>query len=244
MSLLNMFSSARLKKEADFRTFMLTSLEEMQYTPDALQLERKTDHFIFVVDEMMSKHPEHKTLGESKFMIAPSAFTVDKLSMWQHSAGKYSSAVPMVEPIQGIPTEKIRGELYLVKTKDILRLDIAKKNGVEFIRIPVQVDIPYRMAKKVKMKDKALFEWAVSQTPSIGTIDNVWLYVGHPDYWNALLNKGTKAKFVSKDGSRTYVRINVHGSFQAVSCIKPNNPIMSNYYYFRPNEQPTRSNDS
>lgn len=240
MSILNLFA----KKNSSFRSFMLNALEEMWYTPDALQLERKTDHFLFVVDEMMSKHPEHEALGESKYLISPAAFTVDKLSLWQHSAGKHSSAIPIVESMKGITSERIRGELYLVKTKELFRLDIIKKNGVEFLRLPIQVDIPYRMAKKVKMKDKALFEWAVSKTTSIGKLDNVWLYVGHPDYWNPLLTTGTKARFTSKDGSRTYTRINQKGSFQTVTCIKPNNPFMSNYYYFRPNEQPTRSNDS
>lgn len=203
---------------------------EIRHTPDAPILERRYDQFVFVPNEMMSHQHSHHLLGESRFKIAM-GFTESKYTFWKQNAGEHTTAIPMQDTYKDCSKARIKGEVYLIRSTHIPELDNYHKNGVEFRRELIKVLIPYRRAKNFRPRDRAAYEWLVSRVQFMGEL-TAWMYTGVPDYWNPLLEKGTKLFHQNKQGIKSLTRVNSSGTFSTVQCFQPNNPEHDIYYYF------------
>lgn len=215
-------------------------MEEFKYTPDAPILERRYNQFVFVPNEMMSTQPKYDKISQSGFKIG-FGFTEDKFTFWKQDAGEHTQAIPMEGAFKECPKARIKGELHLVSSTFMPDLDNYHRNGVEFTRKLIRVLIPYRRAKNYRPHDRAAYEWLISRTQFMGEM-TAWMYVGEPEYWNPLLEKGTKLYHTNKKGIKSLTRVNGSGTFSTVSCFQPNNPEQDIYYYFV--NAKTRSNDS
>lgn len=212
-----------------------------KYTPDIMYLERRPYHLVFACDETMKAWPKHNLLGEEKVETKVHAFTHSKFTLVKKNLGLLSSVIPLKLRLQAVPWARIRGELYAVKTKDLIELDNYKLNGVEFQRYRINLLIPYRrIASEWWAKEKALFEDAVSKTPFWDDTLKAWLYVGKSEHWEDLLTKNWEADRDLRRFGKTY-RFDDDGKLRAilknnfyspVKDFQPNNERLERYYYY------------
>jgi hypothetical protein len=228
--MLNLFNrKVEEQIEVPPQEFFDKAMEDVRYTPDAINIERRQDHLLFVGDELMS-HRRHNRPFEG-FRIGL-AFTQDKFAFMRKNLGSLTQGIPFQRSLRDVPFEPIKGELYLINKKEVFVLDKYRRNTVQFHRIRVKLRIPYSQAKKVWVKDRARYEWALQQTPFMDEDVTAWMYVGIPDYWEPLINTGTKVKYYNRDGSRSFSRITQEGLFAPVEAYKATNPKVGTHYFF------------
>jgi hypothetical protein len=231
MSIFNLFrrTSAAPNIEVPPQEFFEEAMQEVQHTPDAVHIERKADHLVFVGDELMT-HPQHNRQFEG-FKICL-AFTENKFAFMRKNLGSHSTGIAFEKPLKDVPYVPIKGELYLIKPSEIFKLDKYRENTVQFRRIRVHLRIPYTRGKKVWVKDRARYEWALEQTPFMEEKVTAWMYVGIPDYWEPVINTGVKMRTYHRDGTRTFQRISREGLFAPVEAYAASNPRVGTHYFY------------
>ena len=154
-------------------------------TPDLIELERNQHWYLFVPDELMCWCPEGHRLNEATF--EKHAFTTGKYSMFTYGEHKYPVLVD--RSFYTTPARPVKGELYLVPTSLLLKLDSYKNNLNNFIRKRVKITVPYRLEYDISeiknsgrldfltgsgynIPDKILSEYKLNQ-------QKAWMYV-----WN------------------------------------------------------------
>jgi hypothetical protein len=160
------------------------------YTPDAYSLEEKMFNFIFVSDTFKSGHKDNSmvTVGASGLKPFFPAYTSEKFSFLIHKKDKLPIPIrPLNHPDLPLFLQKdlrIRGEVYALRGCTIIELDNHKKNGVKFIRVPINVTVPYYKKKMVKTQTYG-GTWSVSYESSKDFLCSVkaWTYLGRPEYW-------------------------------------------------------------
>lgn len=197
-----------------------------KYTPDIGKLERTMRWLLFVPDEMQQAHPDHSRLSRHAKQIG-TAFTVDTFTLWKerkHVDLKVTRVIPLriqygKEAFYTSPTAAIRrpvrGELYFVNALTLIKLDRHRENGVRFLRERVEVVMPRTEIALHRTKEG----YIKKEQRLRGEPFNVWMYVGVPEYWEQQLDGG-------------------HG-FALVRYFQPNNPELSKFYAFTPEEHVT-----
>lgn len=153
-------------------------IETNKFSPDIPALEQFDDHLLFVCNEWQKRHPKHELIQPNAAFLAIALTVSDKFTMWKKKLGKESFAIPLEEKSRrdGLAKRaKIRGEVYLVPTSTILRLDRETKNGVQFQRKKIEVAMAYREL----MKDER-DSWFVERIATA----NCWFYQGVKPYWD------------------------------------------------------------
>jgi gamma-glutamylcyclotransferase (GGCT)/AIG2-like uncharacterized protein YtfP len=178
---------------------------EVDFTPDMWNMERRQFQLLFVYDEMMNGHRQHNLISEHSVGVA-TAFSQEKFILWRKNLGKESYPIPLTKRYTSVPPARIKGELYAVSSPQYKELDKYKVNGVHFIRVRMNVDIPYRQLVKTRQD-----QGTVLLEEKIQTI-RAWMYVGVPSFWDDMIDSG-------------YL-------FSPVRSYTPNREWLGNYYYF------------
>lgn len=200
-----------------------------EFTPDMAELAKRPFHRVFIPDEMMSPHFQNSLLGEGS-VLRCWAFTTDKFSLWRKKLGKASLVIPLETKFKEAPYASLRGELYKVPTENIPELDNYKANGVEFIRKRVSLAIPY-----TAFDTKPGTPTYRTVVRKVDTSIDAWMYVGSHETWNPRFVKGSKIKYINKDGT-TVGRLSDGHIYVSVREYTPRNKLLENYCYYAPTE--------
>lgn len=146
------------------------------YSPDAVLLNQRPFHLLFVYDRMQSGHDDHEFFG-GEAMGLGTVFTKDKFALIKRSLVADSYPIPLDRSPFSIPELPIRGELRLVPTSKMFELDTNRVNGVKFERRMVWVTFPFRMREGSRLM------------PDL-KLHNIkcWMYVGVQNFWEDLFD--------------------------------------------------------
>jgi len=183
--------------------------DEVQFTPDLWNMERRQLQLLFVYDEMMKGHHEHDLIREHSVGVA-TAYTEERFILWKKNLGKLSYPIPLAKKYLSVPSAKIKGELYGVLPPQFKELDKHKLNGVHFIRVRVNVSVPYRRIVKTREQ-----QGTVMLDEEVQRI-RAWMYIGVPSFWDDQIDSG-------------YL-------FSPVQSYSPNREWLDKYYYFSQKE--------
>lgn len=210
------FLTKKTLKDVDLHQLIGNFGRRTTFTPDAAILSRKESHLFFIADEMMEKHYDYARLGAEATNICQ-VLTQDKFSYWKKNLGKKSFALALENGY----TEKrqIRGELHLLLTEQIFKLDEHRENGVQYDRKRVKLILPYT---QTQMKYQQM-GFVLEDVPLMDKTINAWMYVGRSEYWDKLLDGG-------------YM-------FSPVKHFTPHNPLLQQYYYFTNREYDETTRD-
>lgn len=185
--------------------WMNESQEDCSFTPDIAKLERYKYQLIFVYDEMMLGHDQHKTLNSEADRLSK-AITKNKYTLWKRKLGKQSYPVAMDQKYHNLLLAPIKGELYRMRPRHFILLDSYKDNGVRYYRKRIDVIVPWREVIRHKTTN------VVITRAERRTEVKAWMYIGVPDFWDEIIDAG----FMSSP----------------VRCFQPNDPKASPYYMF------------
>jgi hypothetical protein len=120
------FDVRRKKRE------FIQSLGKLPFTPDLPELEQAPCRLLFVCDDMMVPHQNHKIIKEHSTRVTR-AFTQDRFDL---RVGRHTGkALPMMNK-DGL---RIKGEVHAVESNHFKALDEHYRNGVEFVRVKLKV---------------------------------------------------------------------------------------------------------
>lgn len=165
------------------------------WTPDMMFLEQHQKVYLFVPDNCRAGQKDHEKLGEMPEFKAV-AFTKEKFSFWRRDLGKHSFPVAIrldnfnsALPVPGAPAP-IRGDLYLVDVSVIKQLDIERRNGLEFKRERITVDVPYRSNIHPEWREYVTSRGHLGRVKTYPDICGLyhedircWMYVGVAPFW-------------------------------------------------------------
>ncbi len=134
-------------------------------TPDKPELQLFDDHYVFIYDARKWGYNLGHTL-ESQQLCSTFVRTYDRdFEMYKACNVRGPQAVAMKGLSKTQPgLAHISGELYLVKTEMIYRLDSLYMNGTAYDRKKVKVYLPTEKDEKKKILE-------------------AWMYIGNDDYW-------------------------------------------------------------
>lgn len=196
-----MFKSAMRKIIPDYG-YTAPSVEEVlfeelrtKYTPDISVLEEQAWQPVFVVDELKKDHVKHSLLGEDKHYAGP-AYTQLKYRFWEKRNDPVQSPIPMkaLDKENGFvryfpPPARIKGELWYIRSQQMILLDTYKQNTVEFRRHRVTVILPYKpqvwMKDPYKDPDNTLsgFRGSMKLGNERVHLFRPWMYLGKATFW-------------------------------------------------------------
>lgn len=180
-----------LLRRKELTAVTVSELNIPQYTPDIWKLEQFKRQLIFVPDEMKTGFPHNNLVAEASFIPKPKypvCYTRKNFTFFKKDLGVMS--YPVVLPENYRPTgfvrypveaANIQGELWSINPTQFILLDNHKHNGVRFIRERVEITLPYREVG-----------WNSSRLPVVSDDKNdrttpAWMYIGIPDYWDAMI---------------------------------------------------------
>lgn len=176
------------------------------FTPDQWRLERYSNQRVFVYDEMMQNHPK-EDLIQAHTSLQMVAYTKDKYTLWIKKAGIETIAFSLDVAFHTLPLAPIRGELHLLSSNQISKLDEYKLNGVQYIRQRMPIVVPQRLSSHPGYTD------AVGITRN--TTVMAWMYVGKRSFWYDQLDAGMHFAPVkaieSKRGAYYYFKTEEYG---------------------------------
>ncbi len=163
-------------------------LENKRITPDISRLELKTNHLLFVVDDMKKGFKNHCALNNAK--LVGHCYTQRSYTFESFQNG--SIYVPVARTLSsysgvGAKPRKILGELYLVDTETLTQLDTNKLNGVLFNRQRVHLIYPFR--RKYRYISNGDFHLPPALQGEKLANEQVrillaFMYVGNKKYWD------------------------------------------------------------
>lgn len=190
-----MFGSARRQEQQQqgFVQRLIQSFEPPEFTPDLWELEQKKAHLVFIHDDMMQLQPNHHLIqgGLSGFYPFQYGYTTKKFSFVQKELGtkSFPIALDLRDLAQELPmyiadSHRIRGEVYAVRAPTLIELDNHRRNGVEFVRKQVNVNIGYRKVYRshwFNAYGNKKYEYNLGREEM--TTVTCWMYLGREEYW-------------------------------------------------------------
>lgn len=196
------------------------------FTPDVAELEKKDRHLVFICDDVMKGHRGHDLVRHSVYCGV--AYTTEEFVVWKRCAGQESYPIPLRakkrDHIRSGPVAKgtissplsrparIKGELYALRTSEIISIDNHRLNGVSFKRKRVQVE--QEVLKKYWVKDRDVFGQYNNMRLSKGSYyewhsewHEVWMYVGVEKIYEDQLDGGynfRRVRIHEQDGRDPY----------------------------------------
>lgn len=102
------------------------------YTPDMTVLEQGPYQLVFLCDDMKRAHNKHGLIEEQSRRVSR-GFTYDKFDF------RVGNATGKALPFADKDGLRVKGEIYAVRSEMMPRLDNHYLNGVEFVRVRLQV---------------------------------------------------------------------------------------------------------
>lgn len=193
-------------------------------TPDLISLETKSHHRVFFCDEYMKPHFMFTSLKGSVYR--GNGITLEDFSCFKRDVGVLSEVIPLRAKYPWAPFCPIRGQLWKIPTDLLIKLDVAKFNGIRFKRTKVSLAIPHHDPKTGVREVNMAYE--------------AWMYVGVHEHWHEMLSKGSKIIY-RKDGEiTTQGRIYESMTYLPIKTYIPNSKILKDlgerYYYYSDTE--------
>lgn len=201
-----------------------------KYTPDVAFIEERSHHLVFLYGNTKTNHPHSSNkIGWTNPAGGPHgrlflSFTWDKFELWKKNLKEESFPIALprgaerknIFDKQGRRT--VKGELWMVSSRDILSLDKFHMNGVLFERQRVRIIVPYR-EMLVWKRDDVLKHFLGKDVGDVKLLSNpivhlvkAWMYVGIMDHWDRQLDGGHL--------------------FSLVRHFTENKPLVGDYYNF------------
>lgn len=163
-----------------------TSLPE--YPEDYCKLEQYMFQLVFVADEMMKGKKHHSFISEYAHHpepLHPSVYTSSPFHFFFKDLG-HGHSYPFALPSDFKPDGwlrgredpgRIRGELWAVRPRAFISLDIHKQVGVQFRRERIRITYP-----------TTPIAWSNGRPlpkilPDVVKTIEAWMYIGIPEYW-------------------------------------------------------------
>lgn len=166
-------------------------------TPDIWKLEQSMYQLIFLPDDMMEGKVNHHLIEgaiRNDKPVHPACFTFERYTMFKKDLGDLSFPIPMertYEPTNWLrvrPTPaKIKGQLFAILSPRIIKLDIHRQHGVQFIRKRQEISLPYREVSFNDKSDAELYSKLPVISPYRLRTISAWMYTGIPEYWDNLI---------------------------------------------------------
>ena len=184
------------------------------YTPDIWVLRRYHFQLLFVYGTQMQGHPQHELINDYG-AYAATAYTDGQFTLWKKRLGRESYPValegseylPDGHKASGYrcpewalpPHTRVQGEIYAIKTQQLINLDKHYQNTLEFKRKRVPLLIPYRKLHKIDTQGEPggiqefinqqfdIHDKVVTTENAIKTI-RAWMYIGISEYWTSQSN--------------------------------------------------------
>lgn len=194
-------------------------LPDHSLTPDFRKMDQSGYHLLFVYCDLQKGMRRHDLLdGHCRFDKPYEAFTAKKnFQMFVRRMGRHSYPVALrarndYNALTGFTQTTydpgtIRGELYVVKSSQMIELDKLKFNGYIFDRLRVHVRTEYASGF-TPVKDERMTGYFRERQHVL----EASMYVGRRDYWDNLVDGG-----VFYAPGRTG---------------QSSNPMINRYYYF------------
>lgn len=189
-----------------------------EYTPDIAELEQRIWNPVFVPDEFMTlghKHDEVKDGASGFFPFYEDCYTTEKFTFLEKHLGKMSHAIPFETinddqlPMWMNKAFRVKGELYALRGSQIISLDNYKRNGVEFDRVKVNINVPFKPKyRTVTQSYSGIWRSDYHSGKTHITTIAAYMYVGKKTYWHEQLSAldNFRPVFVQNDPDRIYVR--------------------------------------
>lgn len=105
-----------------------------QHTPDIIQLQQKEVHLYFAYHLVNNGHSGYLSGG----------LTTDPFQLWKgrYDDGVHPFAMHQIPEMRRLPCLPIKGRLILLSTEEMIQLDEAVLNGVQFTRKKVEIRVP------------------------------------------------------------------------------------------------------
>lgn len=173
---------------------------EAEFTPDLWMLEQKKSHLVFIHDDMMQTQPNHSMVQAqslSGFYPFCYGYTARRYSFVKKNLGLQSFPIALnLRETDNLPywmadSQRLRGEVYAIRTPGIIALDNHRQNGVQFERLKVMINIGHRKNYKHTTTDsKGIVHIDYSLGKEEMTSVMAYMYVGREDYWKDQLEAG------------------------------------------------------
>lgn len=174
-----------LFKRRDAEAMFIAS-RTLLYTPDICLLEAKLMHRIFIPDETMRGHYNYQMIGEHSAYLCL-GYTYDRFECFRRITNQSLIAIPsgdkQTEPYHPRGPARIKGEVHLIETAGLIKLDNHKENGVQFERKRVRILVAAYPQKTASDGNIQLGQEHVFPI-------EMWMYVAKQDYWEPLIDDG------------------------------------------------------
>lgn len=181
--------------------FIRTITDKNPLTPDIWTLEQYHFQKLFVYGTNMRGHPQHE-LAIEYGAYGACAYTDEHFTAWKKRLGKESFPIALkgsgwrkpdwARP----PMARVQGELYIIETQQLIKLDKHFQNTLEFQRKRVPVIIPYydlyRISDnslyphsiKTKINESLGIDEQVVTTERSAKVIKAWMYIGKSEFWD------------------------------------------------------------
>lgn len=185
---------------AEAKAINLSNQIACKYTRDFPELLDRPRHLFFVCDSVMFGCKDHSLIRDSSANHGR-AFTLNGFQFFMDTL--HGTGIPFrLNRSPGVAVSerhdvcRVKGEVHLVETVTIPKLDTHMRNGVQFIRKRVRVIYPYR---DHWMVDNGMFDETgielppLLQGPRHYVSDEkvyllwVWMYIALPSYWDDIV---------------------------------------------------------
>lgn len=166
--------------------------QRLQFTPDYHIIGARKGNLVFIHDDMMMGQPNHELVryGLSGFKPFAYGYTTKHFSFVKKNLGlkSFPIAVDLRDssnmPMHVAQTSRIRGEIYALRPQTIITLDTHRQNGVQFKRVPVNINVGSQKMRRSHWFDaegRTQFEYSLDKEEMV-TVP-CWMYVGREEYW-------------------------------------------------------------
>lgn len=117
------------------------ALDTESFTKDMPDLSLWEDHYLFVYGTLKRNKSNHRVLDNKNCRYLADCYTADPHFVLKETRG----GIPVALGLWGTndkSAKRIKGELYLVKTSEIRKLDVFEQNGVIYKRLKMRLAIP------------------------------------------------------------------------------------------------------
>ena len=192
-------------------------LDSAEYTPDVAHLSQYETQLIFLYDNLMKNRCEHSRIANHSEEMW-TAYTKDKYSMWIETVGTNKYPVIVDDPKSSLaPPCVVRGKVYSIGVNKLIELDKDRKNGYNFVRkrIPVQI-----LVRKMYNSTDEVYsggDWRTIPAVRLSDVEThekmVWCYLGHRPYFEH--------------------RMSGFNGYKPASILDSRNPEVGKFYYFK-----------
>lgn len=163
-----------------------TALDTEGFTKDYPDLNLFEDHYLFVYGTLKHGYSNHRVIDNKDCLFLADAISTDGHFVMKQTRG----GIPVILGTwgtQATDAKHVKGELYLVKTPMLRKLDVFEQNNVIYKRLKLRFSVPVPAAK-----DEIVPAWAY-----VGMKNN-WVgeSLGYCPYFTRV-HEGKETKFYS-----------------------------------------------